>query len=329
MAQWQRLRGWSSKQLFASTFRLRCRCPVHSFSSQPAKSGRKQRTKNKQFEKGKRQYSRRQNVIQYASYGLLMSITATTIYFTYRFQTEYVNPRKELIKDREYALDAKTRDRMMRDMANKFQQSMRFKTHQNEVISGIDILASRRFFILYFGATNCKQQCNRILQTIESSLNSRKLKKWQNVLSILFIDLNIFDSVDTLNDYFVNTLEMEPDSKANIMGLIPQNRETLRELMDTFSVYVSKLDGDGENMQLNHSNMVYLVDCDGLLYDVLGGEDEVTEENIIEKTINLLYHSESTFMGKMRNILSLTFQTGSLRQMPDRHVKHNPVPQPE
>ena len=151
-------------------------------------------------------------------------------------------------------------------------------------------------------------------------MESTKLEKSVNLLCCLYIDLNIFDSPEKLNNYFLETLEITPDSKMNIIGLIPKDRDTLRELMDVFCLFIMKHHGDGENMQLHHSNVVYFVDKDGLLYEMLGGDNEITEQNIIDRTSQMLRHSESTFLGKLRNTLSLTFQTHTIRDMPDRHV---------
>merc|ERR1719474_642831 len=256
-----------------------------------------------------------------------MIFTAAGMYGVYRFQREYVSPRKRMLKEEGLALDAATRDRMIRDMANVFDQNMRFQTLQNTVISGIDVLESRRFFILYFGVTNCEDQCHRIMDMIGSSMRSHKLRKSLDSLSILFIDLNIFDSADRVNQFLAESLGTDNDalSQIEITGLIPKNRETLRELMDSFGLFIRKQSGEGAEMRLHHSNMVYFVDPDGLLYDVLGSQ-ELTEEHIIQSAYNLLHHSESTFLGKMRNIMSLTFQTATMRQMPDRMSEINPVP---
>eukprot|EP01084_Bolivina_argentea_P317938 551283_1 len=249
-------------------------------------------------------------------------LTAAMILFTWNFKKNYVDPRKALLKkDETYQLDGKKREKMVRDLANKFPDSIAFITDKNENIKGIDVLAHEKFFILYFGLPNCNDKCLDILQIIKTSLQNNKLQKYKDMLSILYIDINIFDSPEKLTKFFTETLKINKDSNVNIIGLIPKDMDTLKDLMESFSIHIYKRDGNGENLILDHSNMVYFVDKDGLLYDLLGGNDEINEVNIIEKTHNLLYHSESTFLGKLRNTLSLAFQTRQITQMPDRWVK--------
>ena len=289
-------------------------------------SEKRKRTKRRTDEEIKARNSKMQDLWRRGSSAVLMCITVAGLYGVYRFHNEYVKPRKKMLREEGLSLDGATRDRMIRDMANKFQQNMRFVTLQNKVISGIDVLESRRFIILYFGVINCQDRCRDILQMIRSSVDSKKLIKSQDSLSILFVDLNIFDSTERVQQYLDDTLTVNPSDRIEIKGLIPKNRETLRELMDSFNIYIRKQDGEGEMMQLEHSNLIYFVDPDGLLYDVLSGQEGLTEEQIVESTYNLLHHSESTFLGKMRNIMSLTFQTATMRQMPDRLSEINPVP---
>ena len=52
----------------------------------------------------------------------------------------------------------------------------------------------------------------------------------------MYIDLNIFDSAEKLRKY----LAKYDDGNDNIIGMIPKNRETLRELMQAFYVFVDK-----------------------------------------------------------------------------------------
>ena len=275
----------------------------------------------------KLQYSWSQTLAQYTAYSLMAAVTACSVYGTYTFHQYYVKPRQELFKKNEkYSLSSAERDKMIKNMANRFTETMEFTTHQNENINGLDILKCGKFFILYCGYPDCKEECIEILRTIKSSLESNK---YAELLSILYIDINIFDSAEKVKNYFTNTLRITSDSNVNVIGLIPKDRDTLREVMESFGVFIAKRSGNGENMQLDHSNMVYFVDKDGLLYEILGGQGEVTRENVSKQTHNLLNHSESTFLGRLRNTMSLSFQTTQIRQMPDRHVRHDPVPKQE
>merc|ERR1712228_818945 len=112
-----------------------------------------------------------------------------------------------------------------------------FTTHKNESIKGLDILQSEKFFILNCGYPNCEDQCHEILKNIKLSVQSNESAE---LLSILYIDLNIFDSAEKLNNFFIKRLEITSDSNVNIIGLIPKDRDTLREIMESFGVIFQK-----------------------------------------------------------------------------------------
>lgn len=275
--------------------------------------------------KNNRKYSNTQVFIGNASYFIMFALTGTAIYLTYQFKKGYVDPRKQLFNDdNKYSLDSKTRERMIKDMAKQFQPEMNFITNKNELINGNDLLSinNNKHFVLYFGYPSCNHKCKDILSMI-----IKCVKQNNKSIFCVYIDLNIYDSSQKLND-FLKEIDDEIDTEnKNVIGLIPKDRETLRELIDSFYIYIKKVNHqenneNDENMKLNHSNMIYYIDCNGLLYDVSidNHDDILNQQTINEKVYNLIHYSESTFLGKLQNTLSLAFQTSEMREAPNRFV---------
>lgn len=275
---------------------------------------------------GKKGYSTRQIIIKNGVYVLMFGITGGALYFLYNFQTYYINPRKEYLEQNSmsnsYSVSLKTREKMIKEMAKQFQEEMVFITNKNQEINGDDLLRInndiKKHFILYFGYPNCNDNCQEILKLIKKCTKSNNKS-----VQILYIDLNIYDSAQKLDKYLIDDND---GNDIDMIGLIPKNMTTLRQLMDSFYIFIKKTNHEenDENMKLNHSNVIYYVDFDGLLYDISvfdkNADIESNEKIINEKVYNLIHFSESTFLGKIRNILSLTFQTTEIQQMPDRYV---------
>ncbi len=167
---------------------------------------------------------------------------------------------------------------------NKTKKPFNAEEYQNRFIGGEFNLINQygqktnlshlknKFSLLYFGFSSCLSICPNSLNLITTATNKLK-KKQQEKLNLVFISVDPDrDTVAVLQKYIKNFHK-------NFIALTGSNKN-IKEITNKYKIYASKnyYDPDNKNSYMvNHSNLIYLLDEDGIFIDHFSGNSELAE----------------------------------------------------
>ena len=214
---------------------------------------------------------------------LYTSITSVTIFFFNTMQKYRIKSLGEI--DSDTSLSKQSYNERQKNFEKLFyvlDNSIKFKSNDSDIINGNDIITKNddRFYLIYFGYPNCDKYCSNQIKLLLKTYKQMKQRRYNinKIPKLLFIDINVFDDnekVSTWLNDIINKCELSNDVILNddIIGLIPENRESLGMLMNEFYISIQKdtnIDSNelnSNNLKLIHSNVVYLMNNKGILND--------------------------------------------------------------
>jgi protein SCO1/2 len=131
--------------------------------------------------------------------------------------------------------------------------------------------------LVFFGFTNCPDECPAILSSLTLALN--QIGDKANQFQIVFI------SVDTKRDDVAKMKEYVSNFNAPIIGL-SGTEEQVKKAKDAYKAYSQKLFSDmGVKYNISHSLIIYIMDKNGEFIDHMSGKIKV--EDAVKKLTSL------------------------------------------